>query len=86
MAEPEDLVIIFGDDIARCWKQIIYFNRTPEEAEAKTEDKAEEEGAPAALAPGPGGPTGARGDGHGGHRTGARRARRAPGPGTRAED
>jgi cyanophycin synthetase len=27
MAEPEDLVLIFGDDIARCWKQIIYFNR-----------------------------------------------------------
>ena len=29
MAEPEDLLIIFGDEIARCWKQIIYFNREP---------------------------------------------------------
>ncbi len=26
MAQPEDLVIIFGDDSSRCWKQIIYFN------------------------------------------------------------
>lgn len=27
MAAPGDLVIIFGDEISRCWKQIIYFNR-----------------------------------------------------------
>ena len=27
MGEPEDLLLIFGDDVARCWKQIIYFNR-----------------------------------------------------------
>lgn len=27
MAELGDLLVIFGDDIARCWKQIIYFNR-----------------------------------------------------------
>ncbi|SLN75774.1 Cyanophycin synthetase [Roseovarius gaetbuli] len=26
MAKPGDLVIIFGDSSARCWKQIIYFN------------------------------------------------------------
>lgn len=26
MARPGDLVIIFGDSSARCWKQIIYFN------------------------------------------------------------
>ena len=26
MAQPGDLVIIFGDDSPRCWKQIIYFN------------------------------------------------------------
>lgn len=27
MAEPGDLLVIFGDDSTRCWKQIIYFNR-----------------------------------------------------------
>jgi cyanophycin synthetase len=32
MAEAGDLVLIFGDDISRSWKQIIYFNRSPEEA------------------------------------------------------
>lgn len=26
MAEPGDLLMIFGDDSPRCWKQIIYFN------------------------------------------------------------
>ena len=26
MAKPGDLVIVFGDNSARCWKQIIYFN------------------------------------------------------------
>ena len=40
MAEPEDLVLVFGDNIARTWKQIIYFNRkegepSPDEAEAE---------------------------------------------------
>ncbi len=30
MAEPGDLVLIFGDNITRCWKQIIYFNRAPD--------------------------------------------------------
>ena len=32
MAEAGDLLLIFGDDIARTWKQIIYFNRPPEAA------------------------------------------------------
>jgi len=27
MAGAGDLVVIFGDEISRCWKQIIYFNR-----------------------------------------------------------
>ncbi|GLQ21358.1 cyanophycin synthetase [Algimonas porphyrae] len=27
MAEAGDLLVIFGDDSTRCWKQIIYFNR-----------------------------------------------------------
>lgn len=26
-AEPNDLVLIFGDNVTRCWKQIIYFGR-----------------------------------------------------------
>jgi len=27
MCEPDDLLLLFGDNIARTWKQIIYFNR-----------------------------------------------------------
>jgi cyanophycin synthetase len=35
MARPGDLVIVFGDNSARCWKQIIYFNATaPDDATA----------------------------------------------------
>ena len=29
MAEPNDLVLIFADNVTRCWKQIIYFGRDP---------------------------------------------------------
>ena len=36
MAEPNDLVLIFGDNVARSWKQIIYFNR-PQPADQATE-------------------------------------------------
>ena len=37
MAEPEDLVLILGDDVARCWKQIIYLNRDePQAVEVRT--------------------------------------------------
>jgi cyanophycin synthetase len=25
MAEPSDLLLVFGSDVTRCWKQIIYF-------------------------------------------------------------
>jgi len=32
MAEAGDLLLIFGDDISRTWKQIIYFNKPPEAA------------------------------------------------------
>ncbi|HYC02776.1 MAG TPA: cyanophycin synthetase [Azospirillaceae bacterium] len=28
-ARPDDLVLVFGADITRCWKQIIYFRREP---------------------------------------------------------
>ena len=32
-ARPGDVVLIFGDDVTRCWKQIIYFGgRKPQEA------------------------------------------------------
>jgi cyanophycin synthetase len=31
MADAGDLLLIFGDDISRTWKQIIYFNRPPED-------------------------------------------------------
>ncbi|NRB17837.1 MAG: cyanophycin synthetase [Rhodobacteraceae bacterium] len=34
-AEAGDLLVIFGDDSARCWKQIIYFNSDDEEAETE---------------------------------------------------
>ena len=43
MAQAGDLVLIFGDDITRTWKQIIYFNR-PADAPG---GGAEEEPAPA---------------------------------------
>ena len=33
MAEPGDLVLMFGDNISRSWKQIIYFNRPQQKAE-----------------------------------------------------
>lgn len=45
MAEAGDLVVIFGDDSTRCWKQIIYLNRPnqvddeqSQNAPSKTED------------------------------------------------
>ncbi|NNL55503.1 MAG: hypothetical protein HKP32_10140 [Woeseia sp.] len=28
VSEPGDLLLILGDNIKRCWKQIIYFNAT----------------------------------------------------------
>ncbi|WP_138934674.1 cyanophycin synthetase [Roseovarius arcticus] len=34
MAQPGDLVIIFGDDSPRCWKQIIYFNAPDADAQS----------------------------------------------------
>lgn len=39
LGEPNDLILIFGDNVARTWKQIIYFNRTPEEIAEATEAK-----------------------------------------------
>ncbi len=35
MAVPGDLLVIFGDDTTRCWKQIIYFNSDGGEAVAE---------------------------------------------------
>ncbi|NNE24828.1 MAG: cyanophycin synthetase [Rhizobiales bacterium] len=31
MAQAGDLLLIFGDNISRCWKQIIYFNKPPDD-------------------------------------------------------
>ncbi|MFK8017304.1 MAG: cyanophycin synthetase [Gammaproteobacteria bacterium] len=33
IAQAGDLVLVLGDDITRCWKQIIYFNAQTDEAE-----------------------------------------------------
>jgi cyanophycin synthetase len=30
LAEPGDLLIVFGDNVTRCWKQIINFNQDEE--------------------------------------------------------
>jgi len=49
MAEHGDLVLIFGDQIQRTWKQIIYFNREEPEGSALAETRKPE--APAAPAP-----------------------------------
>ena len=43
LADAGDLILIFGDNISRCWKQIIYFNR-PQEGIAET-DASEPESA-----------------------------------------
>lgn len=39
MARPGDLVLILGDNVKRCWKQIIYF-QSGAKSEARTADKA----------------------------------------------
>ncbi len=41
MAKQDDFVLVFGDDITRSWKQIIYFNRPQDEK--FQEDEAEQE-------------------------------------------
>jgi cyanophycin synthetase len=35
MAAAGDQLLIFGDNVQRCWKQIIYYNRDPEAADAE---------------------------------------------------
>ena len=40
MAEPNDLLLIFGSDVTRCWKQIIYFKPVWSPEAAKTEASA----------------------------------------------
>jgi len=37
LAEPDDLLMIFGDSITRCWKQIINFNSGTTTSKAKNE-------------------------------------------------
>jgi cyanophycin synthetase len=41
MAEPNDLVLIFADNVTRCWKQIIYFGRDPSAVAAATSAPSE---------------------------------------------
>ncbi len=41
MADAGDLLLIFGDDISRTWKQIIYFNKPPETAAESGDGAAE---------------------------------------------
>ncbi|MEK6216470.1 MAG: Mur ligase family protein, partial [Boseongicola sp.] len=43
MAEVGDLVMIFGDNISRTWKQIIYFNRPADQISAEADNAATEE-------------------------------------------
>ncbi len=52
LAEPGDLVLIFGDEIQRTWKQIIYFNK-PEGGEAAAEEQGITAEAVAPPAPDP---------------------------------
>ncbi|MES2883690.1 MAG: cyanophycin synthetase [Pseudomonadota bacterium] len=40
MAEPSDLLLIFGSDVTRCWKQIIYFKPAWSSEEVKAEVQA----------------------------------------------
>ncbi len=51
MAEPEDLVLVLGDDVARCWKQIIYFNRDEAPAAEAADPAAPATPQPVAEAP-----------------------------------
>ncbi len=51
-ARPDDLVLVFGADITRCWKQIIYFQRDPATPGEKAVPRATE--AVASFAPPPG--------------------------------
>ncbi|MCP5086120.1 MAG: cyanophycin synthetase [Rhodobacteraceae bacterium] len=43
MGEAGDLLMIFGDNISRTWKQIIYFNRPVEQAEEAASEAVPEE-------------------------------------------
>lgn len=51
MAQPNDLLLIFGDNITRCWKQIIYFGRDPAAGEAAPVAKQAEPVPPDDLPP-----------------------------------
>ena len=43
MAKDGDLLVVFGDDSARCWKQIIYFNNEDKPEPKATAQKEEDE-------------------------------------------
>ncbi len=47
----DDLVLVFGDNIARTWKQIIYFNRPQEAADNAAQNDAKPDPTPSPIAP-----------------------------------
>ena len=49
LGEAGDLILIFGDSITRTWKQIIYFNRSPEEIAAEAGKAAAPEAPPVPI-------------------------------------
>jgi cyanophycin synthetase len=51
MAEPSDLLLIFGSDITRCWKQIIYFKPVWASDDARPQAAAKTETPLSALYP-----------------------------------
>jgi cyanophycin synthetase len=52
-ARPGDLLIVFGDDCTRCWKQIIYFGSPAREAEERPAQPPPQPLAPAVAEPAP---------------------------------
>ncbi len=57
LAEPGDLVVVFGDDITRCWRQIVHFGgRSAEGAPAEMPSSAATTETDGQVAPGAGSP------------------------------
>ncbi len=51
LGQQDDLVLVFGDNIARTWKQIIYFNRPQETADNASQNEVKVETAQSVVAP-----------------------------------
>ena len=43
ISQPGDLLLILGDNISRCWKQIIYFNSDNKESQTKSKESTRPE-------------------------------------------